>query len=152
MYSYRISSELAAPPDTVWKHATSLTGVNHELMPLIRMTAPASLAARRIDELPAGQSAGRSWLLLLGLLPIDFDDLTIAEHGPGQRFLERSTMLTQSRWEHERTVEPAATGCRVVDKLAWEGRNRPLGEVYRLMVPILFRHRHRRLRSRFGAP
>lgn len=151
MHSYRISSELAADPDVVWRHATDLNGVNSELMPLARMTVPKGLAGARLDDLPAGRSAGRSWLLLFGLVPVDFDDLTIAEHGPGRRFLERSTMLTQSRWEHERTVAPAVGGgCRVVDQLDWQGRNLALGALYRLAVPILFSHRHRRLRRRFG--
>ncbi len=150
MHSYRVSSDLAADPDVVWRHATDLNGVNSELMPLARMTVPTGLVGARLDDLPAGRSAGRSWLLLFGLIPVDFDDLTIAEHGPGRRFLERSTMLTQSRWEHERTVATVVGGCRVVDQLDWQGRNLALGALYRLAVPILFSHRHRRLRRRYG--
>jgi hypothetical protein len=152
VYSFAISSDLAAAPETVWRNVTAMEGVNSELMPLLRMTVPPGLAGATLDELPLGRRAGRSWLLLLGLLPVDFDDLTIAERGPGHRFLEQSVMLTQSRWEHERTVEAVGGGCRVVDRLRWQGRFPPLGECYRLAVPLLFRHRHRRLRRRFGGP
>ena len=152
MHRASFGSDLSAPPEVVWRHATSMEGVNEELMPLLRMTVPAGLAGAGIDTLPAGRRAGRSWLLLFGWLPVDYDDLTIAEHGPGRRFLERSTMLTQSVWEHERTVEPVEGGCRLVDTVQWHGRLPGLGALYRLAVPVLFGHRHRRLRRRFGVP
>jgi ligand-binding SRPBCC domain-containing protein len=152
VHSFGISSALAAPPEVVWRHVTSMDGVNRELRPLLRMTVPPGLAGTTLDELPTGRRAGRSWLLLLGFVPVDFDDITIVEHGPGHRFLERSAMGSQSRWEHERTVKATDSGCRVVDRLGWQGRLAPLGALYRLAVPIVFRHRHRRLRRRFGAP
>lgn len=152
MHRASFCSELAAAPEVVWRHATSMTGVNEELTPLLRMTVPAGLAGVGVDALPTGRRAGRSWLLLFGWLPVDYDDLTIAEHGPGRRFLETSTMLTQSYWEHERTVDPADGGCRLVDTVQWQGRLPGLGALYRLAVPLLFGHRHRRLRRRFGVP
>ena len=150
MHRFTISSDLAAPPGAVWRHVTGMDGVNDEMKPLLKMTVPPGLRQARIDDLPAGRPAGRSWLLLLGVLPIDYDDLTIAEHGPGHRFREVSTMLTQARWEHERALHAVAGGCRIVDTLAWRGRSAALGALYRLAVPVMFRQRHRRLRRRFG--
>jgi len=152
MHSFDISSELSSPAETVWQHVIDMAGVNGELRPLLRMTVPPGLSDVSLGELPVGRRVGRSWLLLFGFLPVDFDDLTIAERGPGYRFLERSVMLTQSCWEHERLVRPLDLGCSVTDRLRWQGRFPPLGALYRLAVPILFRHRHRRLRRRFGGP
>ena len=64
---------------------------------------------------------GRSWILLGGLLPVDYDDLKLAELEPGRRFLERSRTLTFSVWQHERIVEPEGEGrCRVTDRLGFE--------------------------------
>lgn len=60
-------------------------------------------------------------------------------------------MMTQSQWWHERIVEPLPGGCRLTDRLSWRGRVRPLGTMYRLAIPMIFRHRHSRLRQRFGA-
>lgn|SRR5581483_1256049 len=149
-HSFEIATDLASPPDVVWEYVTSIGGVNGELLPLLRMTVPRRLRDATLDDLPIGKRAGRSWILLFGLIPVDYDDLTIANRGPGHRFCEESTMLTQSRWTHERSVGPSATGSRVTDRLTWQGRTFLLGAMYRAVIPIIFGHRHRRLRKRFG--
>ncbi|MGE5694419.1 MAG: hypothetical protein ACM4D3_04045 [Candidatus Sericytochromatia bacterium] len=151
MRTFEISSDLAAPPETVWQRVVTPEGINDEFVPLMRMTMPRRLRDTTIDGLPLGQRVGRSWLLLFGLIPVDYDDLALAEVEPGRRFLEQSTMLTHSRWQHERIVEPRGVGCRLSDRLAWQGRAEVFEMLYGVAVPILFRNRHRRLRKRFGA-
>jgi len=148
--SFEIATDLAARPEAVWQWITTPQGINEELLPLMRMTMPRALRGATIGDIAVGEKLGRSWLLLFGVVPVDFDDLTIAELDPGRRFLEESTMLTQSRWRHERVVEPHGDGARLTDKLAWQGRFGALGALFGVAVPILFRHRHRRLRRRFG--
>lgn len=111
---------------------------------------PRSLRGGTISEVPLGEPLGRSWILLFGLVPVDYDDLGLAERGPGLRFLERSTMLTMSSWEHERSVRPVGEGCEVTDRLTFRLRG-PLAAVpgsaglARAIVARLFAHRHRRL-------
>jgi hypothetical protein len=125
-------------------------GINDELRPLLRMTMPPSLHGKTISEVPLGEPLGRSWILLFGLVPVDYDDLGLAERGPGFRFLERSKMLSMSSWEHERTVAPAEPGCEVTDRLTFRLRG-PLAaapgsaRLARAIVARLFAHRHRRL-------
>jgi hypothetical protein len=148
--SFEISTDLPATPEAVWQRVTTPQGINDELLPLIRMTMPRALRSATIDDLPLRQRVGRSWLLLFGLIPVDFDDLTIAELEPGRRFLERSTMLTQAEWVHARTVEPHGSGARVTDELQWQGRTRLFGAIFGLVIPVVFGHRHRRLRRHFG--
>jgi ligand-binding SRPBCC domain-containing protein len=145
-----LESLVAASPARVWERASTFRGINHELGPLLRMTAPRGL--RRLDpsEMVVGEPLGRSWLLLLGVLPIDFDDLTLVELEPGRRFLERSRMLSMRVWEHERTLEGAGDGCRVRDRLAFEPRLPGTGALLQRIVRATFRHRHRRLRAHFG--
>lgn len=150
MRAFEISSDLAATPETVWQRVVTPAGINDELLPLMRMTMPRQLRGATIDQLPLRQPIGRSWLLLFGLVPVDYDDLALAEVDPGRRFFEQSTMLTQSQWAHERIVEAHEGGCRVTDRLSWQGRTKPFEMLYGLAVPVLFRHRHRRLRRRFG--
>jgi hypothetical protein len=148
--SFEIATDLAAPPEAVWQRVTTPEGINDELLPLMRMTTPPALRGVTIGDVRVGESLGRSWMLLFGLIPVDFDDLTIAELEPGRRFLEASTMLTQSDWRHERIVDARERGCRVTDRLRWRGRVPLFDVVFGVAVPVLFRHRHRRLRRRFG--
>ncbi|HET6831782.1 MAG TPA: hypothetical protein VFH44_10580 [Solirubrobacterales bacterium] len=146
---------LAVDADRLWRDVCTLEGVNRELAPILRMTAPPGLERATIDELRPGEPAGRSWLLLGGVFPVEYDDLCLVEVEP-RRFLERSRMLTMDPWEHERTIEPTGEGtCRLTDRLRFEPRG-PLGSipgVGRLaaaIVAALFGHRHRRLAKLYG--
>ncbi len=94
MTSVEQTSVVAAPADVVWGGAVTEEGINYELRPILRMTMPRRLRGEAIDTVPVGEPLGRAWILLFGLLPVDYDDLTLAERGPGLRFLESSSMLT----------------------------------------------------------
>ena len=143
------TSELACSADEAWRHAASPAGVNDELMPLVRMTFPPG-----VSDLTEGARPGvrlfRSWLLLGGVLPVEWDDLVFEEVEPGRRFLERSSMATQRVWEHERIVEPTAGGCRVTDRVRWQPRIALLGVLLAPVFRLVFWWRHHRLRRRFG--
>jgi ligand-binding SRPBCC domain-containing protein len=149
-FSFALTSRLAAPADEVWAHATSMRGVNSELFPLARMTHPAGLESLEGADVPLGRRAFRSWILFAGLVPIDYDDLTFVELGPG-RFLERSPMLTQREWQHERIVLPIAGGCQITDRVRSTPRIAWLAPVFRLVFRAAFALRHWNLRRRFGA-
>jgi ligand-binding SRPBCC domain-containing protein len=149
--SFDISSVLAADADAVWAHCSSMDGVSRELWPLMRMTYPADREALGGSAFVAGRPLFRSCLLLFGVLPIDRSDLTLVELDVGRRFLERSPMLSQKLWEHERLLEPTPEGTRVTDRLRWRGRFPGAGAAFALAVPVLFRWRHRRLKRIFGS-
>jgi ligand-binding SRPBCC domain-containing protein len=148
-------SELRADAAQAWERAISPAGVNGELRPLVRMTMPRRLRGLPLDQFPVGTPAGRSWILLFGLVPIDYDDLCLVEVEPPRRFLERSRTLAFSVWEHEREIEPIGPGCALTDRLGFELRA-PLARLpgasplARAVVVALFAHRHRRLRRRDG--
>jgi hypothetical protein len=146
---FRIASTLRAGPATVWERAMSAEGINAELGPLLRMTVPRGLESLDLRGLEPGP-LGRSWLLLFGLVPIDYDEIGLARVEPGRGFLERSTMLSQRFWEHERTIEPDAAGTTIVDRLAWEPRLPLPGRLLRPLIAAVFRHRHRQLQRHFG--
>lgn len=146
---FAVASRLAAPVDVVWERVASLEGVNHELGPVFRMTAPAGLALTP-EAVPLGERWFRSWILLGGVLPVDYDDLTIVRLEPGRGFLERSSMLSQSVWEHERTLEPVPGGTLLIDRLAHEPRVPVAGGAQTALFRTVFRWRHRRLRRWFG--
>ena len=143
-------SRLAAAPERVWEHISTMEGVNHELAPLFRMTHPAGVD--RIDESlgELGTPVFRSWVLLFGLIPVDYDRITIVRLDEGRGFLERSPLGTQRLWEHERRIQPAEAGCVVVDRVLHEPRLVLGARRQSALLRQLFRHRHRRLRARFG--
>jgi hypothetical protein len=114
------------------------------------MTAPRNSASLDLEHAPLNQRAFRSWILALGFLPIDYDDLTLIELEPGRRFLERSTMLTQRVWEHERVVEPTENGCLLTDRVRFEPRVPVLGPLFLIVFRLAFGLRHRNLRRLFG--
>lgn len=148
MREFTVSSLLSAAPDVLWSHATSPVGVNREFRPLLRMTFP-----RGTVDVTAGWKPGerqfRSWLLVAGFLPVDYDDLAFAEVEPGRRFLERSALLSQRRWEHERVIEPEGVGCRLTDRVRFVTRLRGIEAVYTPIFSAIFRWRHRNLRREF---
>jgi len=139
-----------ASPDVVWARVSTFEGINAELQPLMRMTAPASVRALEPADVVLGERMFRSWVLLFGVLPIDFDDLTLVELEPGRGFLERSRMLSMRVWEHERRLQPVAGGCRIVDRLTFQPRLPGMGPLLERFIRLTFRHRHRRLRGQFG--
>jgi ligand-binding SRPBCC domain-containing protein len=143
------TSRVPASAEAVWARVTSVEGVNHELGPWLRMTVPRRARGLRLDDLRLGEAVGRSWVLLGGVVPVDFDDLTLVERGPGMRFLERSPMGSMRFWEHERTVTAGAGHCEVRDRLTFEPRLRGGGGLARRVVARIFAHRHRRLVSWF---
>ena len=126
-----------------------MRGVNSELFPLVRMTHPRGLESLADRQVPLGARVFRSWILFAGILPIDFDDLTLVELEP-RRFLERSPMLSQREWEHERKVEPRPGGCELSDRIRAAPRIAALAPLFRAVFLLAFRLRHRNLRRRFG--
>ena len=143
-------SEVPAPPESVWARVASLDGINDELGPWLRMTAPAG-AVLAPEHVPLGRTWFRSWILLFGLFPFDYDDLCVERLDPGRGFLERSTMLSARVWEHERTLEAVEDGgTRVTDRVRFEPRVRGVARLQRTIVAAIVRHRHRRLRRYFA--
>jgi hypothetical protein len=146
---FSIGSQLRAEPAAVWERATSAEGINAELGPLLRMTVPRGLESLDLHGLEPGP-LGRSWVLLFGLVPVDYDDIGLKRIEPGRGFLEGSTMLSQRLWEHERTIEPGGEGTAIVDRIAWEPRLPLPARLLRPLFAAVFRHRHRQLQRYFG--
>jgi ligand-binding SRPBCC domain-containing protein len=143
-----------APAEQVWARVVTPEGINDEVRPWMTMSMPRGAKSLTVDNVPVGTPIGRCWLRLLGVVPFDYDRLTIAELVPGRSFDEQSTMMSMRRWRHERSVTPDGDGKTVVrDCITFELRT-PL----RLATPAvatglraLFGHRHRRLQNHFAS-
>jgi ligand-binding SRPBCC domain-containing protein len=154
LYSFSISSRLAASPSDVWASVSTMAGVNAELRPFLKMTCPVRDGSLDSSIVPIGRRAFRSYLLLFGALPIDYDDITLVRIEPGRGFTEASEMLSLRSWRHERTIEPTedGRGSIVTDRIGFTPRApvRRLEPVFKRICEALFRWRHKQLRAKFG--
>jgi ligand-binding SRPBCC domain-containing protein len=145
-----ITSRVDATPERLWERITTPEGINHEMRPWMRMTLPRGVSELSVDQVELGKPIGRCWILLFGVLPIDFDEVNLVRLEPGRGFLERSRMLSQRSWEHERTIEPDGEGSLVTDRVRWQPRLGLPARALRPMFRAFFRHRHRRLQDHFA--
>ncbi|MGV9710052.1 hypothetical protein ACWDTI_05255 [Gordonia sp. NPDC003424] len=146
-------SEVAASSEAVWDRVASMAGINDELMPYMRMVLPRRHRGKTLADIEVGVPVGRVWLLYGGVLPIDWDDLTIVDLTPGVGFREESSMATMTTWTHDRRLASRPNrGTEVTDVLEFRPRLplRPLTPILEWFVGHLFRHRHRRLARYFG--
>ena len=144
------SSVVPAPADSVWERVTSPAGINDEMRPWMTMTMPRSVRGMSVASVPLNVVLGRAWLRLFGLIPLDYDALSIIDLVPGRRFHEKSTMASMRRWEHERTLTPLDEEMtRVTDRITFETRLPGSSALFARLLPAFFGHRHRRLARRF---
>lgn len=145
------SSIVAAPRQQVWDRVVTAAGVAHEFGPLLTMRFPAALEGRSIAEVPLDRPLGRAWILLGGLLPVEFDDLQIVDVQGPRHFRERSRLGSCRAWEHHRELVQLPDGStRVTDTLRAQPRVLVPAPAVRAVVGALFAHRHRRLARTFS--
>lgn len=145
------ASVVRAPRDEVWARVVTADGVSDEFRPLLRMRFPARLEGASIADVPLGRPIGRAWILLGGVIPVEYDDLVLVDLEAPRFFQERSELGSCRVWEHRRELESLADGStRVTDTLRAVPRALVPGSVVRVVVGALFAHRHRRLAREFG--
>lgn len=147
----RHTSLVDAAAADVWRRVTSFDGINAELGPVLRMRTPPALRDATLATVPLGVPLGRAWILLCGVLPVEYDDLMLTEVEQGSHFQEVSSMLSMHRWEHRREVRPIdARRTEVTDIVGFEPRVPLLGGLFEGVLRALFAHRHRRLARAFA--
>jgi ligand-binding SRPBCC domain-containing protein len=140
-----------APVAEVWSRVVTPEGINDELRPWLTMRMPASSRGMTVDTAPLGPVLGRAWLRLFGVVPVDYDRLSIVSREPERSFHEVSTMLSMRHWEHRRTLTPVdSSATRVRDVIVLVPRLRVMAPIVTPLVRALFAHRHRRLRRHFS--
>ncbi len=147
--SFTVSSDLAIHADALWQHAVTPLDINAEFRPLLSMSFPDG-----VDDITAGWQPGchrfRSWIKLGAVLPVDYDDIALAEVEPGSHFCEVSSLASQSVWEHRREIKTLPGGARLTDSVSFSSRLPRLEPVYALVFRWVFQWRHRNLRRMYG--
>lgn len=107
-----------------------------------------------LEDVTAGWAPGRlrfrSLIKLGGLIPVEYDDLAFQEVVEGRYFLERSTMLTQSAWEHRREIDALEGGAGITDSIRFTSRVEALEPLFEWVFRLVFRWRHHNLRRIYG--
>ena len=148
--NFEYTSELLCEKHTILQ-GFDLAAVNAELMPLVRMTAPSRWRDENLFSWPVQQPLFHSWVLLFGVLPVDLHRFCLESVDPASGFQEHSNTWMNRSWRHQRLIESTERGCRVTDRVQYESRLPLFGSLMRPVYKLVFRHRHRRLRRRYGA-
>lgn len=156
----RTVSVIDCPADSVWQRVTSQDGINDEMGPYLKMTMPRCFRGKSLGDVTSGTRIGKSFLLLFGLAPFGFDDITIAKLEPGREFREESRMTGMRIWIHHRTLEPRSgpTGEQTVvtDEVTMAPQALlnlipGFSTLSSRVLAAFFAHRHRRLQKTMGA-
>lgn len=146
---FKVSSNLKISPEDV-RGLLAMKGVNKELSPLIRMTAPSEWASRPIFEWPTGKVLFSSWVLLFGIFPIDRHTFFFQSIDRQRGFAEASSSLINKLWHHRRDIARNGGSCRVTDTIEFQCRLPVLAYVLAPVYRFIFKHRHQVLRSYYG--
>jgi ligand-binding SRPBCC domain-containing protein len=151
--TFRRTSEIDAPTEKVWELVTTQEGINHEMGPYMKMTMPKAFRGKSIANVAPDTHIGKSFLLLFGVVPFGYDDITLAQIEPGRMFREESAMTGMRTWIHHRTLEPKGDKTVVTDAVTL-APHLPIPGLAKLLGSLLaafFAHRHRRLQGWFAA-
>lgn len=151
--SLRFESRLHAPPELVWEWITSIKGISAEMWPFFRMTTPKGIRSLSDMQIKPGVRMFRSYVLLFGVLPIDYSDMTLVELDYGWGFVEQSPMGSMKSWRHERRIAPCPSepsAVLLVDQLTF--RPRIAQRLVEWFIRKVFTHRHKVLRASLDVP
>jgi hypothetical protein len=149
MPNFEMESELAVSSNELAHDTLNMSGVNYELGPLLKMSAPDIWQSKSITDWPTNQNLFTSNILLLGLIPIDrhyFNFKTIDSFG----FKENSKSLMNSLWSHERLIKSVGYGSVIKDVIIYESKLGILGNLFMPIYKAIFKHRHNRLRAKYS--
>lgn len=143
---FEVSSNLKISPEDA-DGLLTMKGVNMELSPLLRMTAPSEWSSKPIFEWPTGKVLFSSWILLFGIIPIDRHTFFFQSIDRQRGFAEASSSLTNKLWQHRRELNRSGSSCRVTDTVEFQCRLPLLANVLAPVYRFIFRQRHQVLRS-----
>jgi ligand-binding SRPBCC domain-containing protein len=127
----------------------SIATVNYELGPWIQMSAPAKWQSLALKDWCGNGPLFKSWVLLLGIIPLDHHAFGSLDLSQDMRFVETSSSWVNCVWQHERVVKAVPGGCEVIDKISFAPRLSFVSAMLKLIYVLVFRHRHAKLRLRY---
>jgi len=150
MQSFKNVIKLNAKKNQIIKSQINFKGVNYELKPIVYMTTPKEWENRSLIEAPVNKNILSSVILLFGLIPIDIHHLCFAqifENG----FRETSSSILMKHWNHNRKIDSCEQGSILIDEISFKTRLPFLDFILKPIYDYIFKHRHKRLKTKFGS-
>jgi hypothetical protein len=98
-----------------------------------------------------GKTLFRIWILLFGLLSVEYDGVCLAEIVPGNGFVEISAMLAQAEWRRDKDPRgPSRRRVQASEHGDLGSARRSLWTRAGSLFRLVFLYRHYRLRRLFG--
>lgn len=148
MLSFELETQFPISADELAQSTLNMSGVNYELAPLLKMTAPKTWQSTNITDWPTNKNLFGSNILLLGIIPIDrhyFKFETIDRSG----FKEISKSIINAQWCHERLIKNIGSGSVIKDVITYQSKLVFLGAFLKPIYKAIFKHRHNRLRTKY---
>ena len=149
MPKFEVESDLSVEPAKLYRELLNISGVNRELAPYIKMSAPKQWSVKPICEWPVGEFLFYSRVTLFGLIPIDshgFKFSTVSESG----FSETSKTFMHKEWNHTRSIVKADEGSKVRDHIEYKSKLGFFGYILMPVFKAIFKHRHNKLKAKYG--
>ena len=140
---------LPVEPELLKKELFTMSGVNYELAPTVKMSAPEQWVSKSITEWPVNKEIFTSTISFFGVIPIDrhrFKLLSVSSAG----FVESSSSVFNSVWSHERTITKSGSGANVKDVVGYQNKISLLGTLLKPFYRSIFTHRHKRLKLKYA--
>ncbi|MEO0367937.1 MAG: hypothetical protein AAF197_04020 [Pseudomonadota bacterium] len=148
MLGFEIESLVSKDAKSLYADLLTMNGVNYELIPLVRMTAPSRWAEKPIQLWPIDEALFTSVILLFGIIPVDLHRFKLLGVN-GSGFEECSCSLVNEEWRHSRTIKEVEGGSLVKDQVTFIPKIRFVGKIMKPIYEAIFKHRHKRLVSRY---
>lgn len=139
-----VRSKVRVQPEKFWSEQ-SIATINYELGPWIQLSAPAAWQNVKLKEWGGKSPLFDSWVLFMGLVPLDHHTFGSFDTSQKLRFIENSSSWLNRIWQHERVVKPAPDGCEIVDTVNFSPRLGLMSPFLVKIYTLIFRHRHSRL-------
>lgn len=122
----------------------TMTAVNQELFPLIRMTASKKWHNQPIYEWKTDKKLFNSVILLFGVFPVDLHFFNMTNVSPNG-FQENSSSLINKHWKHKRTIDTDEQIITIIDEVNFKARLPFIDIILKPVYKQIFFHRHRKL-------
>ena len=137
MTTFTHASRLDVSPADFWADQ-SLSTVNYELKPWIYMTAPKKWQAMRQADWQGGDVLLSSWVLSMGVLPVNRHVFRSFAFAPETGFVEVSSSWVNRLWRHERTLAATESGCVVRGTVAFTSSRGLVSPFSSLVIHLSF--------------